>query len=562
MKEIFVQLLNMSIVASWLIVAVVLFRFLFKKAPKWIVGLLWCMVGFRLICPLSFHSRFSLVPSQNTIVVEGNNVVVDSGISSVDDTLNAYLQQATHETETTVVSNSEKILTSQTVAILLYVWVAGICVLVFGSMFSYLRLKHRLKDATRYEDNIFQTEKIDSPFVFGILRPVIYIPYKLQAKQLECVIMHEKSHIKRKDYLIKPIGYILFAIYWFNPLVWIAYIMLCRDIELACDEKVIRELGYDKKKIYSQTLLECSIPQSMLLACPVAFAEVGVKERIVNVMKLKKTKKGIIVGAFAAVALVAIGFMTNPLSTSRKAEDATSQEKYQPAQEDTQENEIVSPVVEETAKPVEEQDEAKKEEGTITSEAANTSNAKDSEASEVKPATVSTEQESVSATASQDTQAVDAPEVKEQATQESESQEQAAAEAPAESQTEAVGDIIQCAPVMGYKIITRGFSGDHLAIDYAEAEGTPLVAAFSGTVTAAGFDSNNGNYIVITNGAGWSIYYNNCKDVSVSVGQNVGAGAVIGTLGSTGLSTGPHVHFALSNPSGSFVNPLDYSNVL
>lgn len=537
MRDIFIQLLNMSIVASWMIVAVVIFRFVFKKAPKWIVGMLWCMVGIRLLCPFSIRSKFSLVPSPKTIVVEGNNVVVDTGINGVDATLNAYLQQAYDDAdEMTTVSNSEKILHSSTAAILLAVWVVGVCVLILGSIISYIRLKHRLKEATRYTDNVYQTEHIDSPFVFGFFRPVIYVPYRLGEEQLECVIMHEKAHIKRKDYMIKPIGYVLFAIYWFNPLVWLAYLMLCRDIELACDEKVIRELGYDKKKIYSQTLLQCSLPQSMLLACPVAFAEIGVKERVVNVMKLKKTKVGLIIGAFAAVALVTIGFMTNPLAASKKSEETTKPTVMQPTSEDV----------------VAADNDAKEEIEEVKPEETKT----EAEIQETKPETESMTQDEQPAT--QETNNVPAQSEIEStpALAEDEAIEPTTAEVV---ETTSGADLASLAnPTLGFGIITRAFTSDHLAIDFAAPEGTPLVAAFGGTVTATGFDAKNGNYIVITNADGWSVYYNNCQEVSVSVGQSVSAGFEIGTVGSTGQSTGPHVHFALANPSGIFVDPTPY----
>lgn len=574
MKVLFISLLNMSIVASWLIVAVILFRLIFKKAPKWIVALLWCLVGFRLLCPFSIQAPFSLIPSTNTFIVDSNNVTMDTGINNMDSALNAYLMQSYNETNGTTVSFGEKLITSSTATVLLYIWIAGIIFLVIGSLISYIRLKGKLNDAVRYEGNIYQTDRISSPFVFGIIRPRIYIPYSLESDQMECVILHEQAHIKRRDHIIKPVGYLLLSVYWFNPLVWVAFIMLCRDIELACDERVIREMGLDKKRLYSETLLKCSIPQSMLLSCPVAFAEVSVKERIVNIMKIKKTNKLFVLGAIlVALAVVAV-FTTNPVkaSTDDKEEpvvihlsspivnlnDTANSAENTVTENVSKTQDITSlgvseptNIVADTTVDKDMSNESVAESGNVSGDATSVTETPAMAEVPAGPETPSVGTPSVTVddstttdtstnpdntTASENTTTLKTPAAQEVSTP-----------------TTSVPKIIL--PVSGNAVLTHGFDSDHQATDYSAPTGTPLVASISGTVTATGFDEANGNYLVITSADGWSVYYNNCDSITVSVNSTVNAGDTVATLGSTGNSTGPHLHFAVSDAKGTFYDP-------
>ena len=562
MKVLFINLLNMSIVAGWLIMAVIIFRMIFKKAPRWIVGVLWCLVGFRLLCPFSVPAPFSIIPSTDTFVVESNNVTVDSGLNTMDNALNAYLMQAYDETAETAVSNSERIITSNTVTILLYVWIAGIAVLLITSIVSSVRMKRRLCDAVRYEDNVYRTEKINSPFVLGLARPKIYVPYYLNDEQLDCVILHERAHIKRMDHIIKPVAYALLAVYWFNPLVWIAFILLCRDIELACDEKVIRTMGPEGKKLYSTTLLECSVPHRMLLSCPIAFAEVSVKERILNIMKLKKANKWLVVGAVMAAMAVTLVFTTNPVNASedttigKPIETADSADFTTAASTTT---DTVAVTTETTTITVEnaateeitaaEETPAKMEES-MTEETVAAAPAQEEDTTVV---TVATNEDTTAAdTTTANTTTEDT------ATDNTTTNNTTTDNTTTESTSSESTNLKLVAPVMGDSIIAMEYSSRHQAVDYAATMGTPLVAAISGTVTATGFDTANGNYIVITNSDGWSVYYNNCESVTVALNETVSAGSPIGTLGSTGNSTGPHLHFALTDASGNFQNPVQF----
>ena len=244
MSELFLKIINMSISASWLILAVLILRLVLKKAPKWVNVLLWGIVAVRLICPFSFESALSLIPSAETFpekVISGPSFDIQTGISPVDNRINDYLGDRYFEGVTVPANNGNNIMT-----ILTIVWIIGILLLVAYTIISYRRLHREIDTAVHYKDNIFQSENVSSPFVLGIINPRIYLPFSMNEQDLEHVVAHEQAHIRRKDHWWKPLGFLLLTIYWFNPLMWLAYVLLCRDIELACDEKVIKELGNEQ----------------------------------------------------------------------------------------------------------------------------------------------------------------------------------------------------------------------------------------------------------------------------------------------------------------------------
>ncbi len=321
MANFFLALVNLSITASYLIVAVVILRFVLAKAPKWIRGILWGLVGIRLVVPFSFESMFSLIPDKSPIPA-----LYESGGASGTDTnmvvdipeFNVGVGATPQAVETLNTGAVPEIAQtgSVTVATILgIVWLVGLIAMLVYCTVTYIRLNRRVADAVIYRGGkyaIYQSEKVVSPFVLGIFAPRIFIPYHMDEEDLQCVIAHEKAHIARKDHWIKPIGFVILAIHWFNPLVWLAYILLCRDIELACDELVIKEMGVQNKKKYSEALMKCSVPQRMISACPLAFGEVGVKKRIVNVLHYKKPAFWIIVVSLVLCVVVAVCFMTKP----------------------------------------------------------------------------------------------------------------------------------------------------------------------------------------------------------------------------------------------------------
>ena len=325
MNELFLKIINMSISASWLVLVVLILRFVLKKAPKWVNILLWGIVAIRLICPFSFESALSLIPSAETFpekVISGPSFDVQTGITPVDNRINDYLGDRYFEGVTVPANNGNNIMT-----ILTIVWTIGILLLVAYTVISYWRLRRKVDTAVRYKDNIFQSENVKSPFVLGIIKPRIYLPFNMNGQDLEHVVAHEQAHIHRKDHWWKPFGFLLLTIHWFNPLVWLAYVLLCRDIELACDEKVIKELGNEQRADYMQALVACSVNRRMIAACPLAFGEVGVKDRVKSVMNYKKPAFWGVVLAVIVCVFVAVCFLTNPV-TKNNGTDGTVTEWF------------------------------------------------------------------------------------------------------------------------------------------------------------------------------------------------------------------------------------------
>ena len=329
MNELFLKIINMSISASWLVLAVQILRFVLKKAPKWINVLLWGIVAIRLICPFSFESTLSLIPSAETIPLNigmDTTPTINSGISAINNAVNPIISQSN-----TPMAGASVNLLQITIGIYEYIWIFGMIALALYTAISYWRLCRKVDTAVRYKDNIFQSENVSFPFVLGIIKPRIYLPFKMNGQYLEHVVAHEQAHICRKDHWWKPLGFLLLMIHWFNPLMWLAYVLLCRDIELACDEKVIKELGNEQRGDYTQALVACSINRRMIAACPLAFGEVSVKERVKSVMNYKKPAFWVIIISVIVCVGVAVCFLTNPKQDSytlRIVVPAGSQEKF------------------------------------------------------------------------------------------------------------------------------------------------------------------------------------------------------------------------------------------
>ena len=329
MNELFLKIINMSISASWLVLAVLILRFVLKKAPKWINVLLWGIVAIRLICPFSFESPLSLIPSAETIPLNigmDSTPTINSGISAINNAVNPIISQSN-----TPMAGASVNLLQITIGIYEYIWIFGMIALALYTAISYWRLRRKVDTAVRYKDNIFQSENVSFPFVLGIIKPRIYLPFKMNGQYLEHVVAHEQAHICRKDHWWKPLGFLLLMIHWFNPLMWLAYVLLCRDIELACDEKVIKELGNEQRGDYTQALVACSVNRRMIAACPLTFGEVGVKERVKSVMNYKKPALWVIIIAVIVCVGVAVCFLTNPKQDSytlRIVVPAGSQEEF------------------------------------------------------------------------------------------------------------------------------------------------------------------------------------------------------------------------------------------
>lgn len=311
MPELFIRVFNMSVCAGFFVLAMLLLRLVLKKAPKLITIMLWSLVAVRLLCPFSFESVFSLIPSAQVIdpdIMIDPTPTVDFGISFFNLVLNEVVDYAF----TPELGDSINPL-QLWIPVLSIFWTLGMIVLLAYTVISCVKLKRTLATAIPYESDILFSEKITSPFVFGFVKPRIYLPFYMSEKDMTHVIAHEKAHIRGKDHIWKPLGFVLLTVHWFNPLIWLAYMLFCRDLELACDERAIRLLDREGRADYSQALLSCSVNKSRIGVCPLAFGEVGVKKRIKSVLNYKKPAFWVTIIAVALCVCAAFVFLTNPI---------------------------------------------------------------------------------------------------------------------------------------------------------------------------------------------------------------------------------------------------------
>lgn len=311
MSELFLKIVNMSISASWVVIAVLTLRFCLKKAPKWVNVLLWGIVAVRMVFPFSIESVLSLIPSAETIsptIMMEQSPSVQTGVPALNHVINPVIS-GSFTPAPGASANPLQIW----IPVLAGIWLFGIAALFLYSAVSYWRLRRKVCEAVILRGNIYQSEKVCSPFVLGIIRPKIYLPYHMDSREMDHVIAHEQTHIRRKDHWWKPLGFLLLTTHWFNPLMWLSYILLCRDIELACDEKVIRKMSNEQRADYTQALVACSVDRRLITACPLAFGEIGVKERVKSVMNYKKPAFWIVLASVIVCAVIAVCFLTNPI---------------------------------------------------------------------------------------------------------------------------------------------------------------------------------------------------------------------------------------------------------
>ena len=323
MADVFIKTLNMGIAAGWLIVAVVVLRVLVKRAPKRFRLLLWAAVGLRLVLPVSIESALSLVPSAQTLpegVMYAAAPELNTGIAALNDAINPAFTAA-FAPEPAASANPLQVL----LPIASVIWLAGAAVMLLWALVSWLRLRRRVAEAVRLEGNMFESERVASPFVLGLIRPRIYLPFGLDEGAREQVLTHERAHIARGDHVIKPIGWLILAVYWYNPLVWLAYALFCRDIELACDERVIRRLPVSGRADYSQALLDLSRPHHGVGACPLAFGESAVKCRVKSVLTYKRPAFWLIMLAAVLCIGAAVCFLTDPKA---EADDSVQNDSH------------------------------------------------------------------------------------------------------------------------------------------------------------------------------------------------------------------------------------------
>ena len=310
MENVFLQILNNAITVSVLILVIMLVRVLCRKMPKWITCLLWILVAAKLMMPFPMESIFSLVPTSEPIpagIAMESNPHISSGIENVDNLINPALQQHFAPDKTASANPLQVWMYVGTV-----VWLAGTAALLLYALAAYVTVKWKVRASVRVEKNIYECDDIADPFIMGIIRPRIYLPSGLDEETKKYVLKHETAHLGRKDYLWKPLGFLILSLYWFQPLCWAAYILMCGDIEYACDEKVIKKETEGARADYCKALLACSVPRKMLAACPVAFGENGVKGRVKNMMNYKKPTFWISSISLVIVVIVAVCFATSP----------------------------------------------------------------------------------------------------------------------------------------------------------------------------------------------------------------------------------------------------------
>ena len=327
MDAIFLKLINMSICAGWLILAVIALRLIPAGIPKWTRCVLWALVGVRLLCPFSLESVFSLIPSARTLnpvdVRYGQAPGLDSGIAALDNAVNPVIRESFAPNPGQSV-NPLYVLTW----IAAFVWLAGVLALAGYAVFSYIRLRQITVEAVMLRENIYLCDHIPTPFISGILHPAIYLPSGLDADARYYVLAHEQAHLLRRDHWWKALGFSLLAVYWFHPLVWAAYVLFCRDIELACDEKAVKDWDFAKKQAYSHALVACSTQQKSMHICPLAFGETGVKKRVKAILRYKKPSLALVAVSAAVCTIVAVCFLANPRSKAQETpppgEDSTA----------------------------------------------------------------------------------------------------------------------------------------------------------------------------------------------------------------------------------------------
>lgn len=329
MEQLFLHILNNAITVSVLILAVIAVRALGKKMPKWILCLLWIIVAVKLVVPVQLKSILSLIPSGEPIpfnIALEKNPQINSGISSIDGIVNPVIQKN---------FTPNPIASANPLQIWLYiggvVWLIGMTFMLLYVFITYLLMKRRVRASVKIAKKVYECDDISDPFILGILSPRVYVPSGLSEEAREYILKHEFAHLGRRDYLWKPFGFLILSVYWFQPLCWIAYLLLCRDIEYACDEKAIKDIEKTQKAEYCRVLLEYSVPKKMITACPVAFGETDVKKRVQTVANYKKPTFWVIAGSIVVCVLVAVCFATSRSTSDSAAcpfDDVSNEKMY------------------------------------------------------------------------------------------------------------------------------------------------------------------------------------------------------------------------------------------
>ena len=585
MSAVFLKILNLSYSASWLILAVIAARLFLKRAPKWISCILWGLVALRLLVPFTLKSSLSLLPSSE--VVPSNIEMtatphIESGIAVLNSTVNPVMESALAPTEAASVNPMQVV-----VHIAGIVWLAGIALMIIYAFVSYTKIRIRTKEAAKVSKGIMECDGIVSPFILGIFKPVIYVPSGMEPDTMELVLAHEKAHLRRCDHLWKPLGFLLLSVYWFNPLSWVAYVLLCRDIESACDERVIGGKSDEYMAAYSQALLDCSVQRRRIAACPVAFGETGVKMRIKNVLNYKKPAFWIIIASLAVCAVLAVCFLTNP-GKEETVRQALAEGEVQP---------------QDTASGVFDEERVYYYSGNhFTGTGMDPYNLIDFYISFSPDGTYTWYETPISSFIGSGTYSINDGVITMTDDAEMTGTERVniftisgesiyyAAEGSDNFHLVTLADqdrfVLGVNPIEGWDqaevtevsstrlvwptdkdLVTRGFSIDaddyHPETDIAGEPGDPIYASMNGTITETGYDERDGYYIIEKANDAVTITYCHLDEVNVKINDVVTAGDVIGTMGSTGRSTGPHlaIRFMFGDEPYDFLQLIDAQNI-
>ena len=360
MTTVFLRILEMGLTASVVVAVVCLLRLLTGKVSKKVTCLLWALVAVRLLCPFSLQSPTSVMPARGTVtnqiaavlptpapqaVVTETPVFPTAAPILPTVTASPVMPVATVEpvlpvepvmpavtaspvrpvtpvapaaTAAPAVTPAETKTPFPWLTLAASVWGAGVlAMLLYGALSSVL-LRCRMRGAVRREGNVYESERAVTPFLLGMIRPRIYLPFRMDEATRAAVLSHENAHIKRGDHIVKPFAFLLLSVYWFNPLLWVSYFLLARDIELACDEKVAATLSETERREYAAALLACGVKKARpVAACPLAFGEVGVKARVKSVMNYKRPAFWLILAAVAAIIAAAVCLLTDPLTKTK-----------------------------------------------------------------------------------------------------------------------------------------------------------------------------------------------------------------------------------------------------
>ena len=325
MEQLFIGVLNNAITVSALIIAIIVVRAFGKKMPKWIACMLWMTVAIKLVVPIQFESVLSLIPSGKPIptnISMETNPQISSGISSVDEIVNPVISRS---------FTPDQVASVNPLQILFHIgalgWLAGMSVMLIYALITYILIRKRVSTSVKIDSKVYECDDISDSFILGTISPKVYLPSSLSDEARGYILKHEFAHLDRRDYIWKPFGFLILSVYWFNPLCWIAYILLCKDIEYACDEKVTKNIEKGEKAEYCRVLLENSMPRNMISACPVAFGGTDVKDRIKNIVNYKKPAFWITLASIMVCAVVGVCF-----ATSRNTNTTSEQQTVKLAQ--------------------------------------------------------------------------------------------------------------------------------------------------------------------------------------------------------------------------------------